>query len=223
MEKEIKRARESGWAAVEEFTEASLLSTKSLKPYQQALQHTLETSDEAGLYRMQVSPSSGRFLQLQVQLMLLQNDRAPSQPFNVLEVGALGGYSAIWFASASPNVHVTSVEYVEKHVEVARANIEYAGVSDRVKFIHGAGMDVLPKLKDEVSSGRRPAFDFTFIDADKLNSSNYFALARDMSRKGACFVVDNVARSGWLANDELYMQGDGWAVGNRDVVVNVGQ
>lgn len=214
---------ESTITDVDEFGISSLQSTPSLKPYQDALDHTLKTSKEAGLADIYVPTSFGRFLQLQVQLMMLQNDGNQDKPFNILEIGGLGGYSAIWFASAGNNIHVTSVEYAAKNVEVARANMDYAGLSNRVKYIHGAGMDVLPRVKDEVLSGQRPKFDFVFIDADRINSWNYFALARDMVRKGACLVVDNVAGWGRLIDDEMYKKGDGWAVGNRELVQKVGK
>lgn len=213
----------AAFTAVDKFAILNLLSTPSLKRHQDSLDHAIKATSEADMPAIEVPASGGRFLQLQIQLMMLQNEGSQDKPFNVLEVGGLGGYSGLWFASAGPNVHVTSVEYDSKHVEVARKNIDYAGLSDRVKYIHGAGLDILPKIKDEVLSGQRPKFDFVFIDADKINNWTYFALARDMSRKGACLVVDNVAGGGALVNEELLKQGDGWAVGNREVVQKVGE
>lgn len=109
---------------------------------------------------------------------------------HALEVGTLGGYTAIWLASENPQLHVVTVEYDPAHVEVARKNIEYAGLSDRIEVIHGAGVDVLPKLKEEVLAGKRERFGFTFIDADKQNNWNYLNWAADMSKPGSLLCVD---------------------------------
>jgi len=65
---------------------------------------------------------------------------------HVLEVGSLGGHSAIWPATANAGMLVTTIAFDPHHANVARANIEAAGVSDLIEVILGAGMDVLPQL-----------------------------------------------------------------------------
>ena len=60
----------------------------------------------------------------------------------------------------------------------------------------GPALETLPALEAE---GAGP-FDFTFIDADKANSPNYFAWALDHSRPGSLIVADNVVRAGALAD-----------------------
>lgn len=80
---------------------------------------------------------------------------------SILEIGTLGGYSTLWFASSG--AHVTSIEINPKHRDIALQNISSAGkdVESRVEIILGAALDVMPKLRDE---GR--IFDFVFLDAD---------------------------------------------------------
>jgi predicted O-methyltransferase YrrM len=73
----------------------------------------------------------------------------------VLEVGTLGGYSTIWFASTGASV--TTIEINPKHRDVALENTK--GLKD-VEIILGAALDVLPKFLEE---GKK--FDFVFIDA----------------------------------------------------------
>ena len=86
-----------------------------------------------------------------------------------LEIGALGGYSTIWIARAlPPEGRLVTLEAVERHAVVARANIERAALGDRIEVRVGAALDLLPKIEAE---GLAP-FDFVFIDADKSNNAN---------------------------------------------------
>jgi predicted O-methyltransferase YrrM len=138
---------------------------------------------------------------------------------NILEVGTLGGYSTIWLANASPDVRVTSVEVDKHHAEVARSNVQHAGVADRVEVRLGPGIEVLPQLVEEVKNGKRDKFQFVFIDADKQNNWNYVDIALGMCDPGACIIVDNVVRRGQLAKDVT----DPAVVGARKVVENIGK
>ena len=141
---------------------------------------------------------------------------------HALEVGTLGGYSAIWLATENPDMTVTTIEYDAAHAAVARENIRAAGVADRVDVIVGAGLDVLPKLYEEIRSGERERFGFAFIDADKLNNWNYFDWAVRMSVPGACICVDNVVSKGKLAMGEE-AEGNMMVRGGRECVEMVGR
>ncbi|CAA9966337.1 o-methyltransferase family 3 [Pyrenophora teres f. maculata] len=85
--------------------------------------------EKKGLSDIAVSPSQGNYLKIQVQLVRAKN---------ILEVGTLGGYSTIWFASASPDVGVTTVKVDAHHAEVAKANLTQAGVVDGIDVQLGA-------------------------------------------------------------------------------------
>lgn len=63
-------------------------------------------------------------------------------------------------------------------------------------------MGVLAGLLVQIQNGHRPSFGFTFIDADKLNSYNYFDMAVKMSIPGACVIVDNVVLKGQIVQEE---------------------
>ncbi len=111
----------------------------------------------------------------------------------ILEIGALGGYSAIWLARAlPPDGRLITLEADPKHAEVARANISRAGLGDLVELRLGRALDTLPQLQAE---GRGP-FDLIFIDADKQNIPAYFTFALQISRGGSLIIVDNVIRKG---------------------------
>ncbi|KAL8833016.1 MAG: hypothetical protein Q9170_004562 [Blastenia crenularia] len=139
-----------------------------------------------------------------------------------LEVGTLGGYSAIWLLTENPQLHATTIEFDPHHAKVAQQNFEAAGVADRVELLVGAGMDILPNLLKRVEGGKRERFGFTFIDADKGNNWNYFDYAAKMSKPRACIVVDNVVAKGKLA-DEKAAEDRMMIKGAREVVERVGK
>jgi predicted O-methyltransferase YrrM len=58
----------------------------------------------------------------------------------------------------------------------------------------GPALDALPGLEEEAP------FDLVFIDADKVNTPNYFNWALDHTRAGGLIVADNVVRRGTLGD-----------------------
>ena len=198
------------WTAVDTYSFGHLHPSSRKTPSNDVLEHALSISEEQGLPDIAVSPSQGKFLQLQARLLKAKN---------VLEVGTLGGYSTIWLADASPDVKVISIEVDEHHAKVARSNIEYAGVAERVDIRLGPGVEVLPKVVEEVKQGKLGKFQLVFIDADKENNWNYVDTAIELCEPGACIIVDNVVRKGQLTQDT----DDPRIAGARRVVENVGK
>ncbi|MDT5168432.1 MAG: hypothetical protein QOD02_1759 [Mycobacterium sp.] len=175
-------------ADVDAFLDATVLSDDP------ALSAALEASDAAGLPKIAVSAQQGKFLSLLA---------AAVQARRILEIGTLGGFSTIWLArGAGPDGRVTTLEYEPKHAEVARANIDRAGVGDRVEVIVGAALETLPS----VTGG---PFDLVFIDADKENNAGYLEWAVKLTRPGSVIVVDNVIREGAIlsADPDAVIQG----------------
>lgn len=148
------------------------------------LDAALADSDAAGMPAIAVSPLAGKLLHLVVRLAGARR---------VLEVGTLGGYSTIWMARAlSPAGHLTTLEIDAAHAEVARRNIERAGLSSRVEIIVGPASETLERFRTEAVK----PFDVVFIDADKKSSDEYFDAALALSRAGGVIIVDNVVRKG---------------------------
>jgi predicted O-methyltransferase YrrM len=111
----------------------------------------------------------------------------------VLEIGTLGGYSTIWMARALPEGgRLVSLELNPKHAEVARDNVERAGVGEKVEIRVGAALESLAKLKQEGAA----AFDLIFIDADKQSIPEYVTWALQLARPGTVILTDNVIRDG---------------------------
>jgi len=150
----------------------------------EALDAALKSSEENGLPPINVSANEGRLLYMLAKL---------SGAKKILEIGTLGGYSTIWLARALPEGgSLLSLEYSSKHAEVARANIERAGLADQVEVRVGAGLDLLPKI---ASNGEGP-FDLFFIDADKENYPGYLDWAIKLSHPGSVILSDNLIRNG---------------------------
>ncbi|KAJ6028628.1 hypothetical protein N7540_004204 [Penicillium herquei] len=151
--------------------------------------HAYENSTKKGLPIIAVSPVQGKFTSL---LVALRGAR------NVLEIGTLGGYSGIWLARGLQGKgKLTSIEVDSHHRDVAIENLQYAGlkVPEDVEVLLGAGLDILPKLEEEIVQGKREKFDFVFIDADWKNQWNYFDWAVKLSKgPGSAIYVDNAVK-----------------------------
>jgi predicted O-methyltransferase YrrM len=153
-----------------------------------ALERALASSQAAGLPPIAVSAPQGKFLHLLARMV---NAR------RILEIGTLGGYSAIWLARALPvDGRLISLEIEPRNARVASENIERAGLNEKVEIRVGRALDLLPKIESE---GLGP-FDFFFIDADKPSNPDYFRWALKLARPGSVIVVDNVIRDGAVAD-----------------------
>jgi predicted O-methyltransferase YrrM len=170
------------WTAVDRYF------AERIMPADPALEAALEANAAAGLPSIGVSPLQGKFLHL---LALTKGAR------RILEIGTLGGYSTTWLARALPaGGRLVTLELDPKHAAVARANLECAGVSERVEIRVGPATQSLAQLQAE---GAEP-FDLIFIDADKPNNPAYLQWALKLARRGSLIVVDNVVREGKIVD-----------------------
>lgn len=164
------------------FSEATLQQEQyieSLYPRDPVLEHVRETLRQHGIYDISVEAGYGRLLTLLVRT---------SGARQALEIGALGGYSGICMARGLPrDGRLYSLELNPDYARLARDNLLYAGLGDKVEYRIGEALLRLEELKRE---GRR--FDFFFIDADKGNYLQYLELAIELSNPGALIVADNL-------------------------------
>jgi predicted O-methyltransferase YrrM len=166
------------WSAVDQYI------SDRLAPPDDALAAAVATSEDAGLPPIAVAPNQGKLLHL---LALVRGAR------RILEIGTLGGYSAIWLARAlPPGGHLDTLEADPDHAAVARANLERAGLAGVVEVHVGPALDTLPRLAGP--------YDLVFLDADKPSNAAYLAAAVGLSRPGTVIVVDNVVRGGAVAD-----------------------
>lgn len=166
------------WKEVDRYLSDRLVAPDS------ALEEALAANAAAELPAIDVAPNQGKLLHLLARIAGARR---------ILEIGTLGGYSAIWLARALPKEgRLITLEASAKHAEVARKNIARAGLSELVDLRLGAALDTLPQLVEE-SAG---PFDLIFIDADKPNIPDYLTWSLKLSRKGTVVLIDNVIREG---------------------------
>ena len=153
-------------------------------PQDEALEAAVRESRQAGLPEIQVSPNEAKLLQLLAELVGARS---------VLEIGTLGGYSAIHFARALPeDGKLVSLEIDERHAEVARENVERAGLSGKVEIRVGDARELLAGIAE---AGEGP-FDVVFIDADKTGYPEYLEWSLRITRPGSLILGDNTVRGG---------------------------
>jgi caffeoyl-CoA O-methyltransferase len=135
-----------------------------------------------------LAPSEGKLVQLLTQL---------SGAKRAIEIGTLAGYSAVHIARGlGEGGMLDSLELDPRHAEIARSNIEAAGLSDRVRVHIGSAAEILPTL---VPHG---PFDLVFLDADKAGYPEYSIWAADNLRPGGLLIADNAYYFGALLADD---------------------
>lgn len=157
---------------------------ETFSPQDEALTAALEESRRAGLPEIHISAAQGRLMQLLAEL---------SGARRTLEIGTLGGYSAIYLARAMPaDGHLVSLELDEEHARVARTNLERAGLGDRVEVRVGDARESLARI----SGSEEGPFDLVFIDADKEGYLDYLDYALRLTRPGSVILADNTIWGG---------------------------
>jgi predicted O-methyltransferase YrrM len=170
------------WTAVDDYFCSALV------PADDALDEAQRRSVAGGLPSISVSAAQGKLLHLLARGIGARR---------ILEVGTLGGYSTIWLARAisAPGALIT-LELDPHHAEVARGNVDRAGVGGLVDIRVGPATGSLAAL---AATDPEP-FDFVFIDADKSSNAVYFDYAVRLGHPGTVIVVDNVVRGGRVAD-----------------------
>lgn len=174
------------------MAEPTLIRASEVEAY---LAATLQVEDGAaagararqqseGLPDIEVSPLAARLLELLARIAGARR---------ALEIGTLGGYSALHLARGVGEVgQVITLELEPDHAAIARESLDDAGVGERVEIRVGRAVDSLQALVD---AGTEP-FDLVFIDADKESNVAYLEFAMQLTEPGALIVVDNVVRGG---------------------------
>ena len=137
----------------------------------------------AGIPAIWISPAQASFMQI-----LLRASRARE----VIEVGTLAGYSAIWMARAlGPQGRVRTIELDTKHADFAERWIARSDVAGRIEVHRGAGAEVLSGFADDSA-------DCAFLDADKSSYPVYLEHSLRIVRPGGWILVDNAFAFGQL-------------------------
>jgi predicted O-methyltransferase YrrM len=145
------------------------------------LKLVVEEAGKQGFPLIHVSPENGKFLQLLIKMISAKQ---------VLEIGTLFGYSAIWMARGLPqDGKLITLELEKEHAAAAERNFRRAGLENKIELLLGKAVDSLDKLKGQ-------KFDFVFIDADKVGYPAYFDKVIGMTNRGGIIAADNTLRKG---------------------------
>jgi predicted O-methyltransferase YrrM len=113
-----------------------------------------------------------------------------SEPLNILELGCAIGYSAILMSEYLPEGgHITTIENYDKRIVEAKANIQMAGLENKITLLEGDAMEVMKDLEDE-------KYDFVFMDAAKAQYINFLPEVMRLMKPGAILIADNVLQDG---------------------------
>lgn len=149
-----------------------------------------ETSAEP-MSNMQIAPDQGQFMAMLARLMGARR---------CIEVGVFTGYSSLAVGMALPeDGEIIACDVSEKWTDIARKYWKRAGLADRIQLRLAPADQTLQALLDD---GESEAFDFAFIDADKVNYEVYYELLIQLIRPGGLIAIDNVLWGGAVINPE---------------------
>jgi predicted O-methyltransferase YrrM len=138
--------------------------------------------------QMQVTADQGALIELLVRLIGARR---------AIEVGTFTGYSAICIARGlGEDGRLTCLELDPERAEIARGNLEAAGVLERVEILVGPAGESLEAMAAVAT------FDFAFIDADKAGYPEYYELVLERMRPGGLILLDNMLQSGRVVTRE---------------------
>ena len=162
----------------------AFLATKTI-PEDDYLAGLRIAAAKAGLPEIHIAPEQAAYLLLQLRA---------TNAMNVLEVGTLGGYSAIAMARGMPAAgRVITHEIEAKHAEFAREWIANSDQAGKIEVRVGNAAETLAELEDESA-------DAIFLDADKTGYVTYLQHAMRLLRPGGIVLADNVLALGQIAD-----------------------
>ncbi len=111
------------------------------------------------------------------------------QPKTILEIGTYTGYSALCLAEGlKQNGTLHTIDHNEELVEFQKKYFQKSEYKNSIKQYLGNALDIIQTIDKK--------FDLVFIDADKVNYSNYFHAVINKMNKGGVILSDNVLWSG---------------------------
>jgi caffeoyl-CoA O-methyltransferase len=116
-------------------------------------------------------------------------------PKRILEIGTYTGYSAICLAKGlSTDGLLYTIDINEELQTMCARYFAKANLSSKIKHLIGDAQKIIPELNE--------TFDLVFIDADKINYSNYYDLVFSKVRAGGFIIADNVLWSGKVLDEK---------------------
>ncbi|MBR1424374.1 O-methyltransferase [bacterium] len=118
----------------------------------------------------------------------LYNLIVDSNSKSVIEVGTSNGYSGIWIGKALKKTggKLTTIEFYDKRLDIAKENFEKCGISEIIETKKGDAATILEYLPDDFK------IDFAFIDANKAQYIKFFRLIDPHLNVGGYIACDNI-------------------------------
>jgi caffeoyl-CoA O-methyltransferase len=141
-----------------------------------------ETAKLGRIAGMQIAAEQGALMAILVKV---------SGARNAIEIGTFTGYSAICVARAlPPDGHLLCCDVSGEWTAIARRYWERAGLTGKITLKLAPAIETLTALPSGTT------FDFTFIDADKVNYRNYYEECLKRTRPNGLLAIDNVLWGG---------------------------
>jgi len=154
-------------------------------PAQAALREATRDHPHAG---MQISPDQGQLMALLVRLIGARR---------TIEIGVFTGYSALTVALALPDDgRVLACDLSDEYTRVGLPFWRQAGVAQKIELVLAPALDTLDA---RLAAGESGAFDFAFVDADKVNYDGYYERCLALLRPGGLIAFDNMLWGGSVA------------------------
>ncbi|XP_068218446.1 probable caffeoyl-CoA O-methyltransferase 2 [Palaemon carinicauda] len=118
----------------------------------------------------------------------------------VLDVGVFTGASSLSAALALPaDGEVHALDISEEYTNIGKPFWEEAGVAKKIHLHIAPAGETLQRF---INEGQVGAFDFAFIDADKVGYDNYYECCLKLIRPGGIIAFDNTLWDGNVINPE---------------------
>lgn len=118
------------------------------------------------------------------------------RPRQILEIGTFTGYSALCLAEGlAEGGELHTLELREEDADIAQAYFNRSNHKDRIILHRGNALDIIPTLNQD--------WDLVFIDADKVNYTEYYKLVLPRVRRGGFILADNVLFHGQVLEAEI--------------------
>ena len=158
---------------------------------------THTTPERPELYRLWRATNTqlvrGRMASGHVQGQLLRMLVGMVRPKRILEVGTFSGYSALAMAAAlPPGGELYTFEVNDEMEDFARGWFDASPYGSRIRFTVGDALTLVPALGLD--------FDFVFIDGDKRQYADYYAMAKHHLAPGGYIVADNTLWDGHVVD-----------------------
>lgn len=129
----------------------------------------------------------GRFLEM-ISRML--------RPRRILEIGTFMGYSALCLAAGlNEGGTLHTIELRDADADIAEGYFRRANMIDRIILHRGNALEIIPALKED--------WDLVFIDADKVNYTEYYKLVLPRLTLGGLIIADNVLFHGKVLEEPI--------------------